>query len=54
MLKNKLSNTPVLLTFPDFKVPFILATYASSVGLGAVMSQVQGGIERPVSFASIH
>jgi hypothetical protein len=41
-----------VLAFPDFKVPFILTTDASTVGLGAVLSQVQKGIERPVSFAS--
>ena len=51
LLKNKLTNTPVL-TFPNFKVSFILTTDASSVGLGAVLSQVQEGIERPVSFVS--
>jgi len=39
-LKSKLSNTPVL-TFPDFKVPFILMTDAATVG-----------IKRPISFAS--
>jgi hypothetical protein len=50
-LKSKLSSSPVL-AFPDFKVPFILTTDASTVGLGAVLSQVQKGIERPVSFAS--
>ena len=41
-----------MLAFPDFKVPFKLTTDASTVGLGAVLSQVQKGIERPVSFAS--
>ena len=45
-LKSKLSNTP-LLAFPDFKVQFIL-TDTSTVGLGAVLSQVQGGIGRPI------
>jgi hypothetical protein len=50
-IKSKLSSTP-LLAFLDFKVPFILTTDASTVGLGAVLSQVQKGIERPVSFAS--
>jgi hypothetical protein len=49
-LKSKLSSAPVL-AFPDFKVPFIL-TDASTVGLGAVLSQVKEGIKRPVSFAS--
>jgi hypothetical protein len=47
----KLSSTPVL-AFPDFKLPIILTTDASTVGLGAVLSQVQEGTERPVSFAS--
>jgi hypothetical protein len=41
-----------VLAFPDFKVPFILTTDASTVGLGAVLSQIQEGIERPASFAS--
>jgi len=50
-LKSKLSNTTVL-AFPDFKVPFILKTDASTVGLGAVLSEMQEGIERPISFAS--
>jgi hypothetical protein len=50
-LKSKLSNTPVL-AFPDFKVPFILTTDASTVGLGAILSQVQKGIERAISFAN--
>jgi len=42
-LKSKLSNTPVL-AFPDFKLPFILTTDASRIGLGAVLYQVQEGI----------
>jgi hypothetical protein len=29
-----------------------LATDASQVGLGAVLSQVQGGVDRPVAYAS--
>jgi len=41
-----------VLAFPDFKVPFILTTDASTVVLGAVLSQVQEGIVRPISFAS--
>jgi hypothetical protein len=50
-LKSKLNNTPVL-AFTGFKVPFILTTDASTVGQCAVLSQVQEGIERPISFAS--
>ena len=41
-----------MLAFSDFNIPFILTTDASTVGLGAVLSQVQEGIERPISFAS--
>jgi len=50
-LKSKLSSTPMLV-FPDYTVQFILTTDASTIGLGAVLSQVQEGIERPISFAS--
>jgi len=50
-LKSKLSSTPVL-AFRDFNVPFLLTTDASTIGVGAVLSQVQEGIERPISFAS--
>ena len=41
-----------MLAFPDFKIPFILTTDASTVGLSAVLSQVKEGTERPISFAS--
>ena len=47
-LKSKLSNTPVL-AYPDFTLPFILTTDASKIGLGAVLSQVQNGVERPIA-----
>jgi hypothetical protein len=50
-LKNRLSNTPVL-AFPDFTVPFILTTDSSCMGLRAVLSQVQAGIEKPIAFAN--
>jgi hypothetical protein len=50
-LKIKLSTTPVL-AYPDFRLPFILTTDASKIAVAAVLSQVQGGIERPISFAS--
>ena len=50
-MKSKLSNTPVL-PVTEFKVPFILTTDASTVGLGAVLSHMQKGIERLISFAS--
>jgi hypothetical protein len=40
VLKRKLSSTPVQ-AFPDFKLPSILTTYASSIGLGAVLTQLR-------------
>ncbi len=37
-LKSALINTPCL-AFPDYKVPFIMYTDASTLGLGAVLRQ---------------
>ena len=48
---EKLTSPPVL-SYPKFDLPFILTTDASNVGLGAVLSQVQNGEERDISFAS--
>jgi len=50
-LKEKLCTTPVL-TFPDFSLPFILTTDTSKTALGAILSQVQNGEERPIAYAS--
>ena len=50
-MKSKLSSNPVL-AFPDFNIPVLLTTDASTVGLVAILSQVQEGVERPISFAS--
>ena len=50
-LKDKLTSSPVLV-FPDFNQNFILDCDASGEGLGAVLSQCDNGIERPVAYAS--
>ena len=41
-----------ILAYPDFELPFILTTDASNYALGAVLSQIQNKIERPIAFAS--
>jgi hypothetical protein len=46
-LKQKLCSAPVL-ALPNFELPFILETYASAMGIGAVV--MQGG--RPIAFYS--
>ncbi|XP_078472915.1 LOW QUALITY PROTEIN: uncharacterized protein LOC144734543 [Lampetra planeri] len=51
ILKDHLTHTPTL-AFPDFTTDFILDTDACSSGLGAVLSQVQGGTERVIAYAS--
>ena len=50
-MKEKLSTPPVL-AYADFKLPFLLHTDASVDGLGAVLYQVQDGIERVIAYAS--
>ena len=40
-----------VLGFPNFKKPFILATYASMTGLGACLSQEKDCVLKPVGFA---
>lgn len=50
---NTLSSYPVL-SFPRFgqKDEFIVTTDGSGAGMGAVLSQVQDGEERPLGYAS--
>ena len=50
-LKEALSHAPVL-AYPDPTASFILDTDASNEGIGAVLSQVIDGQERPVPFLS--
>ncbi len=50
-LKVKLTTAPVL-AYADFSLPFVLEVDASYGGLGAVLSQEQGGGVRPIAYAS--
>ena len=50
-LKLTLITAPVL-AYPDHSLPFILDTDASDVGTGAVLGQVQDGMERVVAYYS--
>ncbi len=50
-MKSKLTSAPVL-AYADFSSPFILEVDASYSGLGAILSQEQGGKVRPIAYAS--
>ena len=50
-LKEDLCEAPIL-AYPEPDAPFILDTDASDVGIGAVLSQIQGGEERVISYGS--
>jgi hypothetical protein len=50
-LKEKLTSTPIL-SYPLPDTPFIVDTDASNTALGAVLSQVQDGKERPIAYLS--
>ena len=50
-LKELCTTTPIL-AYADFGKPFKLHTDASILGLGAVLCQVQDGVEKVISYAS--
>jgi hypothetical protein len=50
-LKERLCTTPVL-GYPNFKFPYILTTDGSKMAIGAILSQIQDGVERPLAHAS--
>ena len=50
-LREALCSAPVL-AYPQNEGEFVLDTDASDVGVGAVLSQVQNGVERVIAYAS--
>ena len=50
-LKELLVQSPILCC-PDFNKPFVLQTDASNHGLGAMLTQVQDGVEVAITYAS--
>ena len=44
--------TALALAYSNFNLPFILSTEASRNSLGAMLSQVQDGLEKPLAYAS--
>ena len=49
--KTRLLQAPIL-AFPNFRHPFVIDTDASETELGAVLSQIIDGEERPIAFES--
>ena len=41
-----------VLAYPNFKLPSILSVDTSRTSLGAILSQIQNGLERPLAYAS--
>jgi hypothetical protein len=50
-LKKILSTEPLLI-YPDFSQPFIVACEASTKAIGAVLSQLRKGEEKPIAYCS--
>ena len=51
LLKTRLLEAPIL-AFPNFRHPFVIDTDTSETALGAVLSQITDGEERPIAFES--
>ena len=49
---KRIMTSPPVLTYPNAEDQLILDTDASDLAIGAVLSQVQDGKERPISFVS--
>ncbi len=50
-LKEALCKAPVL-AYPDPDIPYVLCTEASNLTIGAVLSQVQNGVEKVIMYGS--
>jgi hypothetical protein len=50
-LKQQMVNTPVLV-YPKRGCQYVLDTDASNFAVGAVLSQIQDGVERPIAYGS--
>ena len=51
-LKRELTDVPVILAYPNWKKEFLLQTDASSIAVGAVLSQRDEGHIKPISYFS--
>ena len=49
---KRIMTSELLLTYPDFGKPFILTTDASNVAIGAVLTQLVEGKEKPIAYLS--
>lgn len=45
-------SSDLILTYPNFDEPFILTTDTSNIAIGAVLSQLVDGKEKPVAYLS--
>jgi hypothetical protein len=53
LFRNKvILSTEPLLVYPDFTQPFIVACDASTKAVGAVLSHLRNGKERPIAYCN--